>query len=137
MVQRMVRAMYGDVSSDEIKKFGLLALTFFFIIGAYWLLRPLKDSIFFGTVGGGYQPIAKQFSISPPSALRPTMPPAVVPIPLISTTEKHFLIVPPRLRAAIPPEPPPSKEIIFPIKKQSSIKPLLMSTSPPAGLSPI
>jgi AAA family ATP:ADP antiporter len=62
MVSRLIRAIYGDISAKEIKKYSLLSMTFFFVIGTYWLLRPLKDAIFFGTVGGKYQPLAKTFS---------------------------------------------------------------------------
>ena len=68
MLGKFVRALYGDISGDELKKFSLLSLTFFFIIGGYWLLRPLKDSIFFSSVGGAYQPKAKMFSVSNPES---------------------------------------------------------------------
>jgi len=45
------------------KKIVLSAFTFFFIIGAYSILRSLKTSIFLGFVGKEYQPIAKILSI--------------------------------------------------------------------------
>lgn len=45
------------------KKVVLSACTFFFIIGAYSILRSLKTSIFLGFVGKEYQPIAKIISI--------------------------------------------------------------------------
>ncbi len=63
VISRVVRLFWGDVSSEDGKKFGILAITFFFIIGTYWLLRPLKESIFFHTVGGSWQPIVKQITI--------------------------------------------------------------------------
>ena len=64
MLNRLIRALYGDISKDEIKKFSLLAITFFFVIGSYWLLRPLKDGLFFSIVGGkDWQPLAKMFSV--------------------------------------------------------------------------
>jgi AAA family ATP:ADP antiporter len=51
------------LQSDEQKKFFLLALTFLFLIGVYWLLRSVKDSILASTVGISYQPIAKMASL--------------------------------------------------------------------------
>jgi len=60
--QKISRALWGELSKDEYKKFGLLALTFFFLIGVYWLMRPLKDSIFGSLVGIEWQPRAKILS---------------------------------------------------------------------------
>lgn len=56
--------MYGEISVDELKKYSMLGLIFLFIIGSYWLLRPLKDAVFFSVVGGkAYQPYAKMLSL--------------------------------------------------------------------------
>ena len=44
---RLINLLYGDISVEEFKKFGMLGLIFLFIIGSYWLLRPLKDAVFF------------------------------------------------------------------------------------------
>jgi ATP:ADP antiporter, AAA family len=55
--------MFTDISKKEAKKFSLLSLLLLFIVGTYWLLRPLKDSIFFGTVGGLNIPLAKTLSV--------------------------------------------------------------------------
>jgi AAA family ATP:ADP antiporter len=61
---RLIKALYGEISVDELRKFSLLALIFLFIIGSYWLLRPLKDAVFFTIVGGKhYQPYAKMLSV--------------------------------------------------------------------------
>ena len=46
MFTRLVRYFYPDIQDHELRKFILLALTFFLIIGTYWLLRLLKDTIF-------------------------------------------------------------------------------------------
>src|SRR5579862_9568321 len=73
MLAATVKYFYPDLKKEEIKKFGLLSLTFFLIIGAYWLLRLLKDTIFFKiafpmslgwAVGQGrlFQPTAKLLS---------------------------------------------------------------------------
>ncbi len=46
MFTRIVRYFYPDIKDHELRKFVLLALTFFLIIGTYWLLRLLKNTIF-------------------------------------------------------------------------------------------
>ena len=67
LIQRVLKGvtqvLWGDISDDELKKFGLLALAFFLLIGSYWMLRVLKDA-FLGTLAGfkEYQPIAKMLS---------------------------------------------------------------------------
>ena len=85
MFSRIVRALYGDISKEEMKKFGLLSLTFFFTIGGYWLLRPLKDGVFFTMVGKNYQPLAKLISVAVVLSL------VLVYTKLIETFEKHKL----------------------------------------------
>ena len=55
--------LWSNISDNEAKKFGLLASIFFFVVGTYWLLRPLKESIFFHTVGSDWQPTAKKLTI--------------------------------------------------------------------------
>jgi ATP:ADP antiporter, AAA family len=47
MLFRTVNFFYPELSRDEIKKFGLLSMTFFLIIGVYWLVRLLKDVVLF------------------------------------------------------------------------------------------
>lgn len=64
MLKRIASALWGNFQSrDELKKFGLLALIFGLLIGLYWALRPMKDSIFFAIVGVEYQPYAKMLSL--------------------------------------------------------------------------
>jgi AAA family ATP:ADP antiporter len=50
-------------SPAELKKFMLLGLMFFFIIGVYWTLRPLKDGLFNALIGIDWQPKAKGLSL--------------------------------------------------------------------------
>src|SRR5690606_21908877 len=50
-------------SKAEMQKFGLLATIFGLIIGAYWTMRPIKDSIFNAIVGVYYIPRAKVVSL--------------------------------------------------------------------------
>lgn len=63
MGYRLVRALWGDFSREELKKFSLLSLGFFFLIGSYWPLKILKDAIFINMVGSIYQPDAKILSL--------------------------------------------------------------------------
>lgn len=64
MLGRIATALWGKFESrEEVQKFGLLAVIFGFIIGNYWALRPIKDSIFGTTVGVDYQPWAKWLSV--------------------------------------------------------------------------
>ncbi|MFH1461623.1 MAG: Npt1/Npt2 family nucleotide transporter [bacterium] len=85
IASRIIRFFWSDLSDQEIKKYGLLSMTFFFIIGAYWLLRPLKDGFFFSTVGGEYQPTAKMFSVVIVGLL------VMVYSKLVDIVEKHKL----------------------------------------------
>lgn len=64
MNNKIVRALWGDLQGDELKKFILLAAGFFFIIGSYWPMRTLKDSFFINMVGTMYQPWVKMISLA-------------------------------------------------------------------------
>jgi len=63
MLTNLVRFFWGDLTSDEMKKFGILSAIFFLIIGAYWTLRVMKDAQFAMLVGYKYQPYAKMVSL--------------------------------------------------------------------------
>lgn len=60
---RIIRFLWGDLDNTELKKFGLLALGFFFLIGSWWPLKTLKDSIFINMVGPMHLPEAKIVSL--------------------------------------------------------------------------
>lgn len=62
MLSRVARTLWGDLSAEEFKKFGMLSSIFLFIIGSYWLMRPLKDGLFMKIVGKLYIPYAKMAS---------------------------------------------------------------------------
>lgn len=62
-------------SPEERKKFSTLAVLFGITIGVYWLLRPIKDSVFITMVGIDYQPMVKMLS-------------AIVIVPLIMIYSK-------------------------------------------------
>ena len=69
-LKRIAQTVWGKFESkDEIIKFSLLGLIFGLIIGCYWTLRPIKDSIFAAMVGVDYQPMAKWLSLVMVSAL--------------------------------------------------------------------
>lgn len=74
MVTGIINYFYPDIKKDEITKFSLLGTTFAFIIGAYWIMRLLKDTIFFkmafpeelgwaASQGRLFQPQAKMLSV--------------------------------------------------------------------------
>jgi len=63
MSNKIIRALWGDLKGNELKKFMLLALAFFFLIGSYWPLKTLKDSIFINLVGPEYIPNVKILSL--------------------------------------------------------------------------
>ena len=62
MLSWIVRKLWGDLTHDEMKKFGMLSMTCMFILGTYWLMRPIKDSLFSKIVGASYIPRAKMLS---------------------------------------------------------------------------
>lgn len=63
MVSNFFKQWFGDFSKDELFKFLKLGLIFAFIIGIYWALRPLKDSVFQELIGASWQPTAKVLSL--------------------------------------------------------------------------
>lgn len=63
MFHSIAQALWGDISKEELKKFGLLSGIFFFIIGAYWMLRELKDALLMHFVGTQGIPYAKMISL--------------------------------------------------------------------------
>ncbi|KKQ49035.1 MAG: Plastidic atp adp transporter [candidate division TM6 bacterium GW2011_GWF2_38_10] len=63
MAAKVFRWLWGDLTKEEYKKFGLLAVAFLFLIGTYWLMRPLKDALFMNIVGKTFIPRAKMLSV--------------------------------------------------------------------------
>lgn len=47
MLGRIIHFFFPDLHDEEIRKFGLLGIMFFMIIGSYWLLRLLKNTILY------------------------------------------------------------------------------------------
>lgn len=63
MLKKIATSLWGNFTRDELEKFGILSLLFFFIIGIYWTMRPLKDGIFMSMVGVENIPLAKMVSL--------------------------------------------------------------------------
>lgn len=61
--QWVCRFNFGDFEKEEFKKFLRMGVIFALIIGVYWTLRPLKDSIFIQLVDKLHLPYAKTVSV--------------------------------------------------------------------------
>jgi len=62
--QRVVRALWGDLTKEELKKFGILSVAMMLVIGNYWMLRTTKNAVFGLFVGfRQWQPVAKMVSL--------------------------------------------------------------------------
>lgn len=73
MLTKTIQYFFPSLHSKNLQKFSLLGSTGFFVVGVYWLLRLLKQTIFFKVAfpeslgwaaqqGGLFQPIAKFWS---------------------------------------------------------------------------
>ena len=64
LYMRLAHMLYGEGSSDAaLAHAGFLAVLMCNIVGVYWLMRSLKDSVFTTVVGIEYQPTAKMLSL--------------------------------------------------------------------------
>ena len=64
MLPGFLRALWGDLTKKELKKFALLSCAITIILGNYWMLRVMKTPIFDDLVGMKFQPYAKMASIA-------------------------------------------------------------------------
>ena len=64
MGHNIIQTLWGDLKGKELLKYILLAIGLFFLIGSYWPLKTLKDSIFINIVGPLYLPQAKLASLT-------------------------------------------------------------------------
>lgn len=86
MLHKIKTFLIGDLENrEEFKKFAYLAAIFFMVIGVYWALRPMKDSLFFAIVGKDWYWFAKIVSMLIISPL------VVVYSKLIDKYERHKL----------------------------------------------
>ncbi|MFH1644397.1 MAG: Npt1/Npt2 family nucleotide transporter [bacterium] len=64
MLPKPLRFLWGDLTNEELKKFGILSAAMMLIIGNYWMLRTTKNAVFDMFVGfRQYQPIVKMISL--------------------------------------------------------------------------
>ena len=63
MKNKLMGALWGDLKGEEFKKFAFLALGMFFIIGSFWPIKILKDSVFINMIGPTFIPRAKLLSL--------------------------------------------------------------------------
>ncbi len=59
----VVGTLYGRLSLETRRKTGWLSLCLFVIIGGFWLLDSLKDTVLEKSIGMEYQPQAKMLSV--------------------------------------------------------------------------
>ena len=60
---QLAQALYGDGSSDaQLAHAGFLALLMCNIVGVYWLLRSLKDSVFTTVVGSPSRSTSRKYT---------------------------------------------------------------------------
>lgn len=62
-LQYVLRPVFGEFEKEEFKKFLRMGVIFSLIIGVYWTLRPLKDSVFINLVSKHDIPWAKTASL--------------------------------------------------------------------------
>jgi AAA family ATP:ADP antiporter len=63
LLMKMCKFNFGEFEEQEFRKFLRMGMIFMLIIGFYWSLRPLKDSIFIQLVGKLWLPYAKTVSV--------------------------------------------------------------------------
>ena len=73
MIHRVIHRFFPDLNDQEVQKFSILSLGFFTIVGAYWLMRLLKETVMYKIAfpielgwacghGRMMQPLAKSLS---------------------------------------------------------------------------
>jgi AAA family ATP:ADP antiporter len=63
ILKKICQFSFGTFEEEEFRRFVHVGFIFFLLIGIYWTLRPLKDSIFIQLVGKSYIPYAKTISL--------------------------------------------------------------------------
>ena len=60
----IARALYGDLPPEKLLQALTFSLLLCFVVGVYWMMRSLKDSVFATLVGLEHQPQAKMLSLA-------------------------------------------------------------------------
>ncbi len=64
MLPKPLRVLWGDLTNEELKKFGILSAAMMLVLGNYWMLRTTKNAVFDMFVGyKDYQPVVKVVSL--------------------------------------------------------------------------
>lgn len=63
LLMSLFKFNFGEFEEREFRKFLRLGVILLTLIGIYWGMRPLKDSLFIQLVGAVYQPYAKTVSV--------------------------------------------------------------------------
>jgi len=63
MFKRVARFFWGELQGEELKKFLFLSAGAFCLVGSYWPVKPLKDSIFINMVGAKFLPDVKMYTV--------------------------------------------------------------------------
>jgi AAA family ATP:ADP antiporter len=92
ILSKVTRLNFGQLEIQELKKFLKMGIIFALIIGVYWTLSPLKDSLFIQLVGYAKLPLVKTITV-----------PALIPLVMIyskileRTPKERLLIVLPAI----------------------------------------
>ncbi len=63
LFQKLSKPIFGNFEREEFKKFLRMGLIFAFVLGSYWTLRALKDSVLIDLISKTAQPVAKTISL--------------------------------------------------------------------------
>ena len=59
----IVTTLYGELQHEQLVQASYFSALLCFVVGIYWMMRSLKDSVFATLVGLEYQPQAKMLSL--------------------------------------------------------------------------
>src|SRR5581483_11551722 len=59
----VIRPVFGDFETEELKKFARMGLIFSLIIGTFWTIGTLRNALFLTYVGIAHLPYAKTLSL--------------------------------------------------------------------------
>ncbi len=63
LLMSLCKFNFGEFEEREFRKFLRMGTILMLVVGIYWAMRPLKDSLFNQLVGAVYQPYAKTVSV--------------------------------------------------------------------------
>ena len=60
---RLVTCLYGELEHEKLVQASYFSALLCFVVGIYWMMRSLKDSVFATLIGLEWQPTAKMLSL--------------------------------------------------------------------------